>query len=169
MNHTLVITALGPDRPGIVRSLAEIVAKHGGSWQESRMARLAGQFAGIVRIDGAAEDIVALHTVLGGQPIEGLMIHTALEEPGAAPATQTIRLLVTGNDRPGIVREISSAIAHAGGNVEDLETRLESAPMTGHPLFTASCVISMPADFDPSGIVHGIERLSSDLTADIED
>ena len=49
MNTSLVITVIGADRPGIVRMLADRGRAFDANWAESRMASLAGQFAGIIR------------------------------------------------------------------------------------------------------------------------
>ena len=67
---SMILTVIGPDRPGLVRALAQTVAAHGGSWLESRMARLSGQFAGIVLVD--AED--SLVPALQALEQEGLRI-----------------------------------------------------------------------------------------------
>ena len=48
---TLVLTLIGPDRAGLVEAVAAVVADHGGNWLESRMSRLAGQFAGILEVE----------------------------------------------------------------------------------------------------------------------
>ena len=74
---------------------------------------------------------------------------------------------VVGNDRPGIVRELSAAIASAGGNVEELTTGLESAPMSGQPMFRAHGVISIPENAETSALTAAIESLGDDLTVDI--
>ena len=58
----------------------------------------------------------------------------------------------------------SEAVAEAGGNVEDLTTRLESAPMAGHPLFHATGRVSLPADADPAVLAGAIEDLGHDLS-----
>lgn len=167
MRHSIIMTVLGPDRPGLVQSLSEAIARHQGSWQESRMTRLAGQFAGVVRIDAPAESVEPLLAELQSPGIPGLVIQAVREDhPEPAPIT-TIRVAVTGNDRPGIVRELSSAIASCGANVEELHTGLESAPMSGHSLFQARCLISLPQGLDSSAILRAIENLGTDLTADI--
>ena len=49
MDH-LVLTVIAKDQPGLVERLAQCVADHGGNWLESRMSRMAGQFAGILRV-----------------------------------------------------------------------------------------------------------------------
>ena len=54
MDSNLVMTVIGADRPGLVEMVAARVADHGGNWLESRMCRLGGQFAGILRVAVAA-------------------------------------------------------------------------------------------------------------------
>jgi len=51
VNVSLVLTVIGPDRPGLVESLSQAIAQQEGNWLESRMARMAGQFAGILRVN----------------------------------------------------------------------------------------------------------------------
>lgn len=167
MKNNLVMTVLGADRPGLVSSLAETVALHGGNWLESRMARLAGQFAGIVRVECPAASVEALVSALASPGIPGLTIHTVREEARDTPGLRTIAVEVTGNDRPGIVRELAAAIARAGGNVEELITGLESAPMSGHPLFRASGKISIPENAAVESLTTAIESLGGDLTVDV--
>jgi glycine cleavage system regulatory protein len=167
MQTYLIMTVLGSDRPGLVRSLAETVARHGGNWLESRMARLAGQFAGIVRIEcpGASADALLLELQTPGT--HGLTIQAARESAVETPHRRTLHVEVVGNDRPGIVRELTAAIAGAGGNVEELTTGLESAPMSGHPMFRARGVISIPESAQPEVLTAAIENLGGDLTVDV--
>ena len=167
MNSFLVMTVLGADRPGLVSSLAETVARHGGNWLESRMARLAGQFAGIVRVECPAAAVDALVSDLTSPGIPGLTVQAVREEARETPGLRTIGVEVTGNDRPGIVRELSAAIARAGGNVEELTTGLESAPMSGHPLFRATGRISIPENAAVESLIAAIESLGGDLTVDV--
>ena len=167
MHCYLIMTVLGGDRPGLVSSLADTVAKHGGNWLESRMARLAGQFAGIVRVECPVAAVDELLRELQSPGISGLTVHAVREPAGDVPARRTVEVAVVGNDRPGIVRDLTSAIAGAGGNVEELTTGLESAPMSGHPLFRARGVISIPETVEVSTLTAAIESLGGDLTVDI--
>jgi len=92
----------------------------------------------------------------------------AVREAASAPENRrTLSVDVVGNDRPGIVRELAAAIANAGGNVEELTTGLESAPMAGHPLFRARGVVSIPENSAPSTLTAAIENLGGDLSVDI--
>ena len=132
---SLILTVVGPDRPGLVRVLSEAVAAHGGSWLESRMARLAGQFAGIVLVD-APESLLGDLRALEGQ---GLRIVVQSGEPAAAasaaPAEPRLALEVVGNDRPGIVRDVTRVLAESGINIEELTTGVASASFSGDTLF----------------------------------
>lgn len=167
MQISLVMTVLGSDRPGLVSSLADTVAAHGGNWLESRMARLAGQFAGIVRIECPAENAEALLAALQAPGASGLTVLAVREEAAESSARRTLVVDVVGNDRPGIVRELSAAVASAGGNIEELTTGLESAPMSGHPMFRAHGVVSIPEDTETDTLIAAIEALGGDLTVDL--
>lgn len=170
MKCYLIMTVLGCDRPGLVSSLADTVAKHGGNWLESRMARLAGQFAGIVRIEcpeSSVDELLAeLHTpATPGHP--GLSVQAVREAVVEPAKRRTLTVDVMGNDRPGIVRELTKAIANAGGNVEELTTGLESAPMSGQPMFRARGIVSLPETADTGALTTAIENLGAELTVDI--
>jgi len=167
MQTSLVMTILGMDRTGLVQTVAEIVKNHHGSWLESRMTRLAGQFAGVVRVECPTENLDALVDALSALASHGLTVQTVRQDAAKTTPLPTIRVEVTGNDRPGIVSELTAAISNAGGNVEELVTDLESAPMCGHALFRARGVISLPPGADHSAMIAAIERLSSDLTVDV--
>lgn len=143
MQIPLVMTVLGKDRTGLVESIARLVAEHGGNWLESRMCRLGGEFAGILRVHVPAEKRVALEQSLA--KLSDLQIVVRSDEATAASgAVQFATLEVLGPDRPGIVREISHALAVQGVNVEELSTECTSAPMSGEPLFRAKAKLLLP-------------------------
>ena len=167
MHTSIVMTVLGSDRPGLVNSLAATVASHGGNWLESRMARLAGQFAGIVRIECPVATVDALIAELQSPQPSGLTVLAIREETAEPAARRTLTVELVGHDRPGIVRELSAAIAGAHGNIEELTTGLESAPMSGHPMFRAHGVISIPETAEIAALTAAIESLGGDLTVDV--
>ena len=168
MHASVVMTVLAADRPGLVAALSETIAAHGGSWQESRMARLAGQFAGILRIECPADQAEALLGALAALESQGISVQAKREEAAPASTRETLALDVVGNDRPGIIRALSAAIAAAGANVEDLSTSLESAPMAGHPIFHARGVVSLAAESDSADLIAAIEKLGPDLSVSVE-
>lgn len=164
----LVLTLIGPDRPGIVEAIAEPIARHGGNWLESRMAHLAGKFAGILRIEvppGAEAAVTEALRALEGSGLE-LTIGAgpaAAQEAGA----RTFLLDLVGLDRPGIVREISHALAERGVNIEELTTDRTTAPMSGELLFRSRARVSVPQRTDPDRLRQRLEQLAGDLMVQI--
>ena len=168
MTQTLVMTVIGEDRPGLVESIAALVAEHGGNWLESRMARLGGQFAGILRVEVPRERQNALTVALQTLRTRGL---TTVVQPDRAvasrPAGRPHLLELVGQDRPRIVRQISAVLTDYGVNVEELETECASAAMSGETLFKAHARLEVPADCEVAAIRAKLEKLAADLIVDI--
>ena len=169
MARALVLTVIGEDRPGLVEALSELIASHEGSWDESRMARLAGHFAGVVQIhlpEARAEGLVA---ALPGLADRGLSVTVVDSDWSLATVDhrRSIRFELVGQDRPGIVREISSALAALGVSVQDLRTSVESAPMTGEPLFRAEAELAPPDGVEIDTIRSALETLADELMVDV--
>lgn len=164
----LVLTLLGPDRPGLVEAIAEPIARHGGNWLESRMAHLAGKFAGILRIEVPAGQEAALVAALRALEATGLKL-TIDSGPSAArlSGARPFVLELVGLDRPGIVREISHALAEDGVNIEELTTDRTTAPMSGELLFRSRARVSVPAGADPGRLRERLERLAGDLMVQV--
>lgn len=168
MNSSLVMTIIGQDRPGLVESVAKVVADHGGNWLESRMSRLGGQFAGILRIDIPAASEAALSLALKQLEARGLsvVVHPDRAQPPGGERTVSM-IEVVGHDRPGIVRHISQALASHGVNVEELRTELVSAPMSGEILFKAQARLSIPAQCSHADLRKELEKIAADLIVDL--
>jgi glycine cleavage system regulatory protein len=165
---SLILTVIGPDRPGLVRALSQAVAARGGSWLESRMARLAGQFAGIVRVDAPEALLHDLHALES----EGLRIvaQRAHAEAVVEPAASGLRLMleVVGNDRPGIVRDITRILAGHGVNIEELTTNVASGSFSGGTLFRATALLRAPDQAAAEAVRDGLEELGNELMVDIQ-
>jgi len=168
MRVSLALTVIASDRPGLVERLAATVAAHGANWEASHMARLAGQFAGIllVTVESAASD--ALVAELRGLDAHGLTVTVHTSKAAAAPGGGRVMLEVVGADRPGIVREVARVIAERGINVEELETEVSSAPMSGEPLFRARALLRMPPGASPQDLRSRLESLANELMVEIE-
>jgi glycine cleavage system regulatory protein len=165
---SLVLTILGTDQPGLVDSLAAIVTEHGGNWVESRMAHLAGQFAGILRVEVAQEQAEALTAAIKKLSTEGLESMVCAEPALANAATGTIAQLdLVGLDQPGIVRKISQVLAAKGVNVEELATECTSAPTTGQYLFHATARLRLPLGLEVESLRMALEQVAADLMVDL--
>ncbi|MFN7140472.1 MAG: glycine cleavage system protein R, partial [Limisphaerales bacterium] len=150
-----------------VEMLADIVAKHGGNWLESRLSHLGGQFAGMLRIEIPAENESALAWELKGLSTKGLTVVVQGEKTPAGKGRSSAILELVGSDRPGIVRQISSALAGRGINVEELSTELASAPMSGETLFKAQAKLHLPENCSLNDLRGDLERIAQDLFVDI--
>jgi glycine cleavage system regulatory protein len=166
MQIPLVMTIIGPDKTGVVESVARAVADHGGNWLESRMCRLGGEFAGILRVEISADKKSSLLNALQKIPGLNITIHTDEMKISPANARQT-KLEIIGSDRPGIVREIASALARANVNVEEFSSEVTSAPMSGETLFKASARLQLPESCDRAALKKDLEKIAADLLVDI--
>lgn len=163
---SLVLTAIGDDRAGLVSALADVIADHGGNWERSQMAELAGKFAGIVLVTVPDANVDTLTAALG--PLAGVLdvqVHAGGTEV-TAPRRFVLHLL--GNDRPGIVRELSGVLARHGISIDQLSTETREAPMAGGVLFEADAVLEAPAELDPSTLQSALEELARELMVDID-
>jgi glycine cleavage system regulatory protein len=167
MQIPLVMTVVGQDRPGLIEAIARLVRQHGGNWLESRMCRLGGEFAGILRVNVPTEKKDVFVQSLAGLKAEGL---TVVVQPDVAmpqkPGSVALLSLV-GQDRPGIVREISHVIAQHCVNIEELETECSSAPMSGETLFSASARLFIPQSCDVAKLRADLELIAADLQVEI--
>ena len=167
MQIPLVLTLISPDRTGLVESVARTVADHGGNWLESRMCRLGGEFAGILRVEIPTEKKSSLFAALQQLQTNGLQIVVRDDAPVAAAAGRQTKLEIVGADRPGIVREITSALARAGVNVEEFSSEVGSAPMSGEELFKATARLRLPDRCDLAALKRDLEKIAADLLVDV--
>ena len=163
MNVPLIITFVGPDRAGLVNAVSDVVAAHGGAWLESRLARLAGQFAGIVRADAPAGQADAMEAAL--RRLAGLDVTVTRGASEEAPKRR-LRLDLLGLDRPGIVRDATRALAALGVNIAEFESDLRSAPFSGEAMFSARAVLEAPEDVSLDQVRDALEALAGELTAE---
>ena len=169
MKKSLVLTLIGPDGPGLVEKLSDTIASHGGNWEQSRMAHLAGKFAGILRVSVPSDAAPGLERALAGLEDQGLkiIVETSPEAETPRSGGESLILEVVGNDREGIVRDISSALAARKVNVEELNTEVESAPVSGGRLFKATVRLGLPEGLGVEELREALEAIGDDLMVDI--
>jgi glycine cleavage system regulatory protein len=152
----------------LVEALSAAVAHHGGNWEESRMARLAGKFAGVLRVTAPAEVTAPLAAALTALEREGLRIAIETSEQVTAEASgRRMRLELVGDDREGIVRDIARSLAARSINVEELETSCEDAPMGGAALFKANALLRVPEQVAVEELRAMLESLADDLMVEV--
>jgi glycine cleavage system regulatory protein len=181
---SLILTVIGPDKPGLVESIADVVARHGANWLESRMAHLAGQFAGILRVEVDAQQRDHLTSAL--EKLAKLQLETVIcpayggpdseveqaagGHVAGAPAStrEAVCLELVGQDHPGIVRDVTKVLAQSGVNVEELHTERSSAPGTGQLLFRATARLHLPEGLTEEKLRQALEQVAADLMVDLQ-
>ena len=168
MNQSFVLTIISDDKPGIVEKIADVVTQQQGNWLGSNLSYLAGKFAGIVEVsvnqshaDNLQKELTALSKNGVTVVVEAVANSMTLTEP-------THRFSVVGNDRPGIIREISQAFAKQGINVVELNSKCSSAPHVGTPLFEAWGKVSIPADTDVDAFESSLDAICDQLAVELD-
>jgi glycine cleavage system regulatory protein len=168
MQKPLVMTIIGRDRTGLVESLARLVTDNHGNWLESRMCRLGGEFAGILRIQVPEETEQELIQALRALYSEGLTIIIRPDNSvSVAAPTRSASLSLVGKDRPGIIYQISAALARNKVNVEQLESECFNGPMSGETMFTAMARLQIPESCVEEDLRRELEKIGGELMIDI--
>ena len=163
----LVATVVGPDRPGIVAALSERGQRHGASWTASRMERVAGEFAGMVHFEVPRDNAQALADALRGLEPTGLKV-TVATSAAVAPAGgwRSLDLELIGDDRVGIVADLTRALAERGITIESLQTQTE--PRAGAAArFKVNAHLLAPASMDIEALRARLGELAQALMLDI--
>lgn len=162
----LILTVIGQDKAGLVEQLATVIASHQGNWMASNLSHLGGYFAGILQLEVPEEHLFGLTTELERMSDLDIKIQQGLDSE-MHPDKQ-LQFVITGNDRPGIVRELSSVIKHKGANITHFESSKQSAPNWGVPLFHAIATVQLPAGLNKDEVVKALEAIASDVVVDVE-
>ena len=166
---SLVVTIIGKDRSGLVNSVASAIAAHGGNWEQSNMSHLAGHFAGIVLVTVPDSSADALSDALEDLETTGLLSVTVERAvPGTTSPTRSFALELVGQDRPGIIHDISHALAAKSVSIAELETETRSAPMAGGMLFEARATLRAPFELVDDDLREILQNLADKLLVDIQ-
>ena len=169
MATEMVLTVIAKDRPGLVETIADVVAAHSGNWIESAMARLGGQFAGILRItvdEAGADALEAALLALREKDIS--ITWRGGEKVEESAGTRRAKVSVIGQDHPGIVRDVSHAFTTFGVNVDRLNSTVFIASMSGSPMFVAEAEVLVPGEDVLDELREVLEEIAHDLTVDVE-
>jgi glycine cleavage system regulatory protein len=164
----LIVTIIGPDRPGIVRLLSDRAHRHGASWTTGQMSRLAGEFAGMVHFEVPPENVNALADALRGLESSGLHVAIAKSENGQLPAgLRGVSLELSGDDRIGIVSKLSHLLAQRGASIEHIQTDLGAADAAGRRTFRVSAHLLVPNALSNDELQQSLGALAQEMLVDI--
>ena len=168
-NHP-ILTAVGPDRVGLVEKISAFIARHGCNIEDSKMAVFCGEFALIVLIAGDGGKLVKVASDYRQIETEtGLTI--TIKTPAARTALEPFlpyNLVASCMDHPGIVYQISGILSGLGINIESMETETYAAPVSGTPIFRIEAEISVPATTNVNSLRQRFADLQREENIDIE-
>jgi glycine cleavage system regulatory protein len=165
---SLIVTAIGGDRPGIVSMLSDRAQGFGANWAGSRMTNLAGQFAGMVHLEVPTPNAEPLMQALRGLESSGLrVVIEKVETPPAPAGRRMVKLELTGLDRPGIVRQLSRTLAEIGVSIDDLHTEIVNDGPSGEHLFKMKALLVVPESLPNETLRHSLDALANEMTIDI--
>ena len=167
MMTSIVLTVIGQDNPGLVSAISQKITAGGGNWLDSRMASLGGKFAGLLLVSAPQEKAEALIASLQTLEREGLRLVIEHGSSEVASGGRMLKLELTGQDRPGIVRDISDTLARQKINIEEMETAFFSGAFSGEDMFEMRATLRAPAELTDAALRQAIENLANSLMVDI--
>lgn len=169
MKRHILLTAVGPDRVGIVDDLSKAVLDRGCNIEESRMALLGGDFAALLLASGTESAVGALMAGCADLGAALKLSVTARLTAAPVPSEGAVPyILETASvDAPGIVQSVASVLRKAGVNIADLETDTAPAPWTGAPMFTMKARLSVPSSVPVHTLREALAALEAEHNLDL--
>jgi glycine cleavage system transcriptional repressor len=166
----LILTAVGPDRVGLVEKISEFIARHGCNIEDSKMAVFCGEFAVIALISGEGASLVKI-----ARDYREIEIQTGLTISIKTPATRQAtvaflpyKLTASSMDHPGIVHQISNVLSSMGINIESMETETYAAPVSGAPIFRLEAEIAVPITTNINSLRNRFVEIQREENIDID-
>jgi len=168
MHDEFVVTAVGPDRPGIAAGFTAELYAAGANLADTRMINLRGQFALLALVEGSADVLESVKVRLRENASKlGLTFHFSTAPKASAREGVPFRLYAYSMDEPGIVNRISTFLHERDINIEELETRVVSSPYDGYPLFRMEMVILIPTSVNVNALRRALENLGNQMSCDV--
>lgn len=164
---SVILSVSGSDRPGLTEALAAAVLSAGGNWLESHLSRLGGLYVGSVLVALDEDRVADLRAAARAVDAKGLEVRIAPAlEAGAAAAGGALDFSLVGQDRPGIVRQVTAVLSGLGVNIEAFDTRIGAEPHSGAPLFHMEARLRLPASVSAREVQAALEEISSEVMVD---
>lgn len=164
---TLVLSVVGSDRPGLTQALAAAVLTAGGNWLESHLSRLGGLYVGSVLVELDPERVEALRAAVSTVDAQGLEVRIAPALEAGGVVGDAVHLSVVGQDRLGIVHQVTAVLSALGVNIEAFESRISPEAHSGAPLFNADARLRLPAGLQTHDVQPALEEISGEIMVDL--
>ena len=166
MDQTVILTVVGSDRPGLTRAIADAVFAAGGNWLESHLSRLGGKYVGSVLVELPEERLDELEKAVCGIDAFGIKVDIIGSGETDERAGQSLTIEIVGQDRPGIVREVTTVLAGLEVNIEDFSTAIEGSAWSGAPLFKGKMTLLIPGNLSTDIVREALEGISGEIMVD---
>lgn len=164
---TLILSIVGSDRPGLTQALAAAVLSAGGNWLESHLSRLGGLYVGSVLVELATDSVDALRTAIREVDAQGLEVRISPAIEDAQSEGDIVQFSLVGQDRSGIVHQVTAILSQVGANIEDFDTHVSVEPHSGAPLFHMDARLRLPPTLSAQGVQAALEEISAEIMVDI--
>ncbi len=171
MRKSLVLTLTGHDRIGIVEEVTKQILPYGGNVENSRMARLGGEFAMLMLISAPEQQFSELEKSIQTLAGKGYTVTTCVTQqdaPGQFQNWSKFQVEVFGADHEGIIHNITQRLAELNVSVETMDTGTSQAPLSGSPLFMMTAIVLAPPELKLDSIQDDLETVGDALNVDIE-
>ena len=166
MKQSIILTVVGSDRPGLTRAIADAVFAAGGNWLESHLSRLGGKYVGSVLVELSEDRLGELEAAARAIDAVGLKVDLVATAGAPERTGRPLGIEIVGQDRPGIVREVTTVLAGLDVNIEDFATAIEGSAWSGAPLFRAKAKLLIPAELSTDQVREALERISGEIMVD---
>jgi glycine cleavage system regulatory protein len=163
---SVILNVSGSDRPGLTEALAAAVLLAGGNWLESHLSRLGGLYVGSVLVAIEADSVEGLRAAVRAVDVAGLEVRIAPAIEGPLAVGEALHLSLVGQDRPGIVRQVTAVLSALDVNIETLDTRIAAEPHSGAPLFHMEAGLRLPAGLAAAAVQAALEDISAEIMVD---
>jgi len=163
---SVILSVIGSDRPGLTEALAEAILSAGGNWLESHLSRLGGLYVGSVLVELEADGVEALRAAAQAVDAQGLEVRIAPAVDGPGATGEALHISLVGQDRPGIVRQVTAVLSGLEVNIETFDTRISAEPHSGAPLFHMEAQLRLPPRVTAAAVQAALERISAEVMVD---
>ena len=167
-----VVTAFGPDRPGIVAAVTGVLVDHGANLADTAMTDLAGQFAMVLVVDlpgdeamDVLEAALAAETRSLGLTVTVRPLDDDERPPETAAEVTAWSVSVYGADQPGIVHRVTTVLAASDANIVDLTTRVIGTP--DDPVYVMLLQVALPPGVGAEDLRAALDVVAADLGVEV--
>jgi glycine cleavage system regulatory protein len=164
---SVILSVSGSDRPGLTEALAGAVLAADGNWLDSHLSRLGGLYVGSVLVTLEPDRIDALRAAVRAVDAQGLDVRIAPALADASGAAgEALHLSLVGQDRPGIVRQVTAVLSGLDVNIETFDTHISAEPHSGAPLFHMDARLRLPPQLSADAVQAALEAISAEIMVD---